>query len=1115
MDGRQIALRFAALSPEARRGFLDRLRDKGLSFSELPIVPAEVTGRLALSYSQRSLWLTWRLDPESAAYNIAGMLHFSGNLDEDALRRSLDDLVRRHASLRTVFRADGTDEPEQVVLPAPSMVLSAHDLRPQPDALRARQRDELAAALARQPFGLEREPPFRAALIRLADDAYSLVLAVHHIAADGWSLRILVDELILLYAGHAEGRSVQLPDLPIQFIDYAVWQRNWLEAGELERQLKYWRGRLGTEHAVVTLPATGGRSASAVAGTHAVDLPPATSTALRAVAKQHGASLYMAMLALLKLTLYRFSGQSEIRIGSPIANRQRMETQGLVGYLTNLQVLHTRIDARRDFTHLLAEVRETTLEAYAHQDLPFDLLVEALQPVRQAGVHPLFQVKCTEQAELPVTWNAAGLEIRLEEMPGTQVHFDLSVDFTDRADAIGIELVHSRGLFDEAAIRRFAAALVSLAEQAARSPRRRLADFTLPPPLACLQGEPADTRARLVPALWSACVGRRGKAPALRHEDRVYGYAELDDAAERLARVLQERGVGPEVRVAVLASRTPEFVLGLLAVLKAGGAYIPIDPQLPRDRIAYQLEDSGARLLLASGVPDGAYALPVVAIEFHGHGGMQPVAKAVAVRPHPDQTAYVIYTSGSTGAPKGVMVSHGALANYVYGILARLQLPDDVESMAMVSTTAADLGNTVLFGALCSGRLLHLVAPERAFDPDGFADYMSRHRVDVLKIVPSHLQALLQAGRAADVLPAHTLIVGGESPGHALVERIRVLKPACRIVNHYGPTETTVGILAQAADAMAAGGAALPIGRPLCNARAFVLDTDLNPVAPGVAGELYLGGPGLAHGYLAQPALTAQRFIPDPFGGGSGGSRLYRSGDRARMRTDGSLEFLGRMDDQIKIRGYRVELGEVEAQLLRQAGVREAVVVAQVGAGGARLVGYVSADAGRELDASTLRARLAEALPDYMVPAAVMVLERLPLTANGKVDHERLPDPAWTGTGAYEAPRGEVEEKVAQIWAEVLEIERVGRQDNFFELGGDSILSLRIVARLRRAGWKATPRQLMECQTVMALGEQIVAQSALQPVSPPAHLPILRRGGGGGVEGLSYAQGRLWFLWRL
>ncbi|MGP9654761.1 non-ribosomal peptide synthase/polyketide synthase [Halomonas sp. AOP35-4E-18] len=1100
LDERKIAQRFAELQFDAQRSFLNKLRSSGIDFRELPIVPAIQDEQFPLSYSQRSLWLTWQLDPASPAYNMPGVFHLQGPLDVAAFESSVNDLVVRHEVLRTIYPQNSDGEPLQEVIHGWRVPVLHDDLQHHAELEQEKELQRLIGEFSLRPFTLDVEPPFRMAIYQLDTNHHAVAIVLHHIACDGWSVQLLINELFEFYEARTQQRNAVLPSLPIQFGDYAVWQRSWFEAGEKERQLDHWLQRLGDSHSPIDLPfdhPRGSQATSKVGHCH-FQLSREVSHGIHQLAREYGASLYMVMLSLLKLTLHRFSGQSDIRIGSPSANRNKAETHGLIGYLLNVQVLRTLLEPTKGFASLLGAVKETVLDAQDCQDIPFDTLVEALQPERQPSVHPLFQVKCTQQKELEREKTVSGLTVHLKELSGGDAHFDLSFDFTDTTDGIRCVFAYAAALFDETTVKRFAEALQSLAEQVLKTPSTPLALLEIPAPTSVLEGNTTTLTSGSVIELWDRAVEEHSQQLAMQDEpNNAATYASLDAQAQRLAAELMAQGVGPEVRVAIHAERSCEYVLGILAVLKAGGAFIPLDPQLPSERLAYQLADSGARLMLSSTACDWNGDVPVMELAFADDIPAAVESESPVI--HPQQTAYVIYTSGSTGKPKGVAVSHGALVNYVQSVLEALALPEGARNMAMVSTVAADLGHTVLFGALCTGRTLHLISPECAFDPDAFAAYMREQQVDVLKVVPSHLRALLSAATPADVLPHERLILGGEATDWALLERIAELKPTCRVLNHYGPTETTVGILTQQADMADRAASTLPIGTPLVNAQAYVLDPWLNPVPKGVAGELYLGGPGLAQGYLQRLGQTAERFVASPF---HAGERLYRSGDRVRQLADGSLAFLGRVDDQVKIRGYRVEPSEIAALLRDQPGIAEAEVIARENEEGrAQLYAYVVMAAGSGVDDAELLTQLGERVPDYMVPSAMVRLDALPLTANGKLDRKALPEPVQTGGGkAFEAPQGEAEEALAAVWADVIGCEQVGRNDNFFELGGDSILSLQIVARSRKRGYKVTPKQLMEGQTVAAVAAMATPLAAAVPkqvvapdkVAPFALLPVQR-----------------------
>ncbi|MGO4123239.1 amino acid adenylation domain-containing protein [Inquilinus sp. YAF38] len=1042
VDAQQIARRFAALAPDRRRAFLDKLAEHDVDFATLPIVPVERGADLPLSYAQRGLWLTWQRDPASPAYTMAGILSLSGDLDAAALQAAAGDLVARHEALRTTFGIDADGRPVQRLHAELVPPFTIRNLRAGGEA----ESDAFAEALARQPFDLEAGPLLRFELHGLGDREHRLVLALHHIVADGWSIGLLIRDLAALYAARRDDKPAGLPPLALHYADYAAWQRGWLEAGEEARQLDAWKAALGDSHPPLDLPFDRPRPAerSDAGAAHHSRLSGPVSNGLRALARSRNASTFMAVLALFKLLLARNGGGDDIRIGAPLAHRGRAETHPMIGYFTNVAVLRTVIDQRQGFTALLDQVREGLLAAETRIDVPFDMVVEALAPPRQAGVHPLFQVKCTEQADAPGRGNFAGLAMTLRGLGSGAAHFDLSLDFTDRAEGIDILIAYTTDVFDAATIERLTADFSVFAEAVVAAPGRRLADLApAPAPDTAFGPVSGEAPADLV-AAWRAQAMARPEVVAIRHEERSYSRAQLDQASDRLARRLIACGLRPEDRVALQMGRTPEWVLGILGVLKAGAAYLPLDPAAPVERRAELLADSGARWLLVDAETPESFGCEVLRLSLDD-GIDEPLAQLP--EPAPGQAGCLIYTSGSTGKPKGVVVTRGGIADYARGVLQVLGLPEGAR-MAMVSTVAADLGNTVLYGALYGGGELHLIDPVRAFDPDRFAEYMAAQRIEVLKIVPSHLQALLQARRPQDVLPVHTLVLGGEATGWPLLERIRELAPGCRVVNHYGPTEATVGALCQpAAEAWRASGT-LPIGRPLPDAAAHVLDDHLNPVPAGAAGQLYLGGPGVARGYLGRPDLTAERFVPDPFG--PSGARLYRTGDRVRRLKDGSLEFLGRADDQVKIRGHRVEPGEVATALRGLDGVADAAVVALPAEDGRmQLVAYVAAPAGTDLEA--VKAKLATRLPDYMVPAAWIRLDALPVTANGKLDRKALPTPE-AAKPAGDPPRGETEQALAVLWSSLLGTDAIGRDDNFFALGGDSILSLKLLARIRKQG---------------------------------------------------------------
>ncbi len=1091
----RIAKRFVGLPLEQRRQFLARLREEGKDFSLLPLPVSrhEVTP-IPLSFAQQRLLFLWQLEPQSAAYNMAAGLRLNGRLDEAALQRSFDHLVMRHEVLRTVFHTDG-DQPYQVILDQQPIALERIDLTGLPVSEREAALAQQVQTVTARPFDLRHGPLLRASLFAVADEQFVLVVSMHHIVSDGWSMDVMVKEFVQCYQAFSLAREPQLPALPLQYADYAIWQRRWLEAGEGERQLEYWRQQLGEEQPLLEVAPDYARplTQSFAGQTLSFDFGAQLSLQLNAFARSQGISLFMLVLAGFSLFLSRHAGQRDIRVGVPNANRGRAEVEGLIGFFVNTQVLRCEVDERGSFADLLARVREAAFGAQAHQELPFEQLVDELVAERTLGHNPLFQAKFNQNVGMQKqrSMTLPGLSVAEYPLDKDGTHFDLALDITDDGTLIHGQMTYASDLYRPETVAGFVPALLGLFSELLKAPQAPLHSVApLAPAVLAAPGEPALS----VLHLWDRQVAQQPEALAARDLHQSMSFQALDQAANRLAHHLLAQGLNIGEPVAVLMERSLDWLTCVLAIFKAGAVYMPLDVKAPNARLQQMLGSAGARLLLcAEGdarvsalAVDGCQGLAYAPTQWQAMADVSPAVSLFAQSP-----AYVIHTSGSTGQPKGVLVSHGALGSYVRGVLERLAPAPD-SSMALVSTIAADLGFTVLFGALCSGRLLHVLPEELGFDPDRFAEYMATHRVGMLKIVPGHLAALLQAARAADVLPQHALIVGGEACSPALVERVRQLKPGCRVINHYGPSETTVGVLTHEVGELAADARCVPVGTALTGAQVYVLDDVLNSVADQVAGELYIGGDSVALGYLNQPGLTAERFLPDPFG--APGSRVYRSGDRVRRNRQQAMEFIGRADDQVKVRGYRVEPAEVARVLLGLDGVSEAAVLALAlddDPARLQLLAWCVPVAGVSLQAQGLREQLQACLPEYMVPAQIVLLAQLPLTANGKLDKRALPVPGLV-TQQFVAPVGEVEEKLAAIWAEVLKLERVGSSDNFFELGGDSILSLQIIARAKRQGIKLSPKQLFEKQTIgqLAAVARLIEAKPATTAAPAARGPL-------------------------
>ncbi len=1059
----RIAEKFIGLSLEQRRQFLAKLQEGGKDFSLLPIVPSRHSqASLPLSYAQQRLLFLWQMEPQSAAYNMAAALRLTGELDEARLQAAFDGLLERHEALRTVFHIDG-EQTEQRVLPVQALAIQGLEVS------EAQLQNAVDAEVAK-PFDLLNGPLFRATLLRLSATEQVLLVCMHHIVSDGWSMDVMVREFVQLY----QHGAASLPVLPVQYADYALWQRRWLEAGEGERQLAYWREQLGDEHPLLEVAPDFPRPPvqSYKGATVRFDFGAPLSQRMHAFARRQGVTLFMLTLAGYSLFLARHSGQHDIRIGVPNANRGREEVEGLIGFFINTQVLRCQIDLRQSFSQLLAQLRDTSLAAQAHQQLPFEQLVEALQPERSLGHNPLFQAKFNQNVGMQrrQALQLPGLSVAEYPLDKVGTHFDLALDITDSGDSVLGEMTYASDLYQPASIDGFIASLRELFEQVLAQPDAPLLSL-LPNPEPLVSSDRSELP--LVLQRWDQQVSRQPEALAAVYGDIRLSYAELDSQANSLAAHLQGLGVRPGMPVAVLLERSIQWLVSLLATLKVGAVYMPLDVKAPSERLAQMLARTDAKLVVLAADDARHDQLACPALRYAPEH-WQHVEALEPIPLHRQSPAYVIHTSGSTGQPKGVVVSHGALASYVDGVLERLALPEGA-SMALVSTIAADLGHTLVFGALCSGRPLHVLEQELAFDPDRFAAYMAAQQIAVLKIVPSHLNGLLQAASTADVLPSHTLIMGGEACSQALYQRVGELKPSCRVINHYGPSETTVGVLTHEQQGELEQGN-VPLGTALPGAHVYVLDDLLNPVPERVAGELFIGGASVAQGYLGQAALTAERFVPDPYG--PPGARVYRSGDRVRRTADGLLHFLGRTDDQVKIRGYRVEPGEVAKVLRQLPGIDDAAVLAVPVQEQLQLVAYCVGS----LSAQAIKEQLQAQLSDYLVPAHIVLLEQLPLTANGKLDRRALPGPQ-VPQSSYAAPGNEVENTLATIWQDVLKVAQVGVHDNFFELGGDSILSLQIIARAKRQGLKLTPRQLFEKQTIAQLAQ--VAKAVTAKVAAP------------------------------
>jgi amino acid adenylation domain-containing protein len=1034
--------------------------------SPIPALPeGQGRGPVPLSFAQQRQWFLWRLDPHGTAYHIQGALRIEGTVEAEALRAALDGLARRHVSLRTVFRLRDDGEAEQIAQAGGTLALQVFDLREKkPEERGACVQDALAAFHA-QPFDLLSGPLARAALVRLVDEVQILALVMHHIVSDGASMQILVNELAALYEGlqgRAEAAAALKPPA-LQYLDFAAWQRSQPEPQAHARQLAYWREQLavpaGQAHPVLALPTDRPRQSPARyrAGGHGFELPGKVLRGLRQQADAQDATLFMLLMAGFQALLYRHTGQQDIRVGVPVANRQRPELTGVVGFFVNTLVLRAGIEGRMSLAQVLSQTKEACLGAQAHQDLPFEKLVEVLQPERHLGANPLFQVMFNH---LVSDHSALGRRLGWSV---TQLHggradaqMELTVNVTEDASGhVHVSFDYAKELFDAPTMARLAGHYVSVLRAMALQPGQSVADVPMldDTELARLAawgtGRRSDEPARPVHRLFERRVRERPEATAVVFGDTRLSYAELNVQANRLAHRLIGLGVAPERKIGIAMERSIEMVVGLLGILKAGAAYVPLDPGYPADRLAHMVQDSGIDIVLAHGA--ARLALPpglrVTVLEIDvQQDGPDPSPDHDPDGPvHPDGLAYATYTSGSTGRPKGVSITHRAVARLVMAPgYARL---DGETRMLQFAPLAFDASTFEVWGCLCNGGTLFPAPPGR-LSVDEVSALIVRQGIDTVWLTASLFNHMVE--HHLDALSGmKQLLTGGEAMSvHHAAKALAALGDAA-LVNGYGPTESTTFAACHRVTAgdLASESESMPLGGPVPARTCHVCDADMNRVPQGVAGELCLGGEGLARGYIGRAGVTAERFVADPFGSGG---RLYRTGDLVRWREDGLLEYLGRLDQQVKIRGHRIEPGEVEAQLLAQPEVLEAVVLARDGgAGGARLVAYVSLRAGRIADGIALRGRLKAALPDYMVPGAILVLDALPLNPNGKVDRRALPEVDLSAVLPHSPPEGDLEETLARIWADLLGVSRVGRTDGFFELGGHSLLLLKLQHRLQ------------------------------------------------------------------
>jgi amino acid adenylation domain-containing protein len=1087
--------RLARLSPE-KRAVLERLlREKSArEAAPAPTIPRWTADRAPLSFAQERIWFLERLAPGTALYVIAAHFRLDGPLDAGALGRALDELVRRHEALRTrIVQRDG--DLAQAIAPPAQVTVGVVDLSALPAPERALDAARLASAEVRRPFDVAVDAPLRATLAVLAPEQHLLLLTVHHIVSDGWSMGVLLRELGVLYRAFARGEASPLPAPPLSFASFAVWQRARLTDEARAPDLAFWRARLAGAPALIELATDRPRPAVAghVGAGEPLLVPAPLAAALRARCREAGVTLFAGLLAAFAALLHRHGAGQDVVIGAPVAGRGRTELESTLGPFINTLPLRLDLPAAPTFRSLARLAHEVTTAALAHAELPFEQLVEHLAPARNTSHAPLFQALLTVHAGADQSLALEGLAVTRLPADYAGIDVDLGLSFSDTPGALAGELRYDVALFDPPTVRRLAAHLVTLLESVARDPDLPLADVPLlsaAERALVLDGyNPAASAYARDACLHELVFAQARRAPdavAVVCEGVTLSYGVLAARARSLGRRLAAQGIGRGALVGVLVPRSVDMVVAVLGVLASGAAYVPLDPAYPAERLAFMIADARlAAVLVDPLAPPPSAAARTLPVD----GGPDAAEAEPAARARPGDPAYVIYTSGSTGRPKGVVVPHRAVANFL-AHMAREPGLAETDTLLAVTTLSFDIAALELFLPLVTGARVEIATRETASDGARLRDRIAASGCTVMQATPATYRMLLEAGfRGA---PRLRLLSGGEALAPDLARR---LLPCCASLhNLYGPTETTIW---STVHRVAADAASLSIGRPIANTRVYVLDAALSPVPPGVPGELFIGGEGVATGYLDRPELTAERFLPDPFSRVAG-ARMYRTGDRGRHRPGGAIEHLGRVDHQVKLRGHRLELGEIDAALLTHPAVRDAVTLVREDApGDQRLVGYVVASSASPTT-DALRRHLQAKLPEYMVPALFVVLAELPRLPNGKLDRARLPAPGAAEAQAFLAPRTLDEEVLAAIWADVLRVDRVGLRDDFFALGGHSLLAARLFDRIEKQLGKSLPAlALFQAPTLERLAEALRAAPA-GPAAASSSSPslfALRRAG--------------------
>ncbi|NNB87044.1 non-ribosomal peptide synthetase [Corallococcus exiguus] len=1063
------------MTPEEKRARLAQLlKDKSRPASK----------QAPLSFAQERMWFLDKWSPGSAAFHMPTAVRLSGTVDTDALRRALALLVERHDTLRTTFQ-EREGGGAQVIASTGEVPLEVMDLQGLPVTEREAEAQRRVVTLAQQPFSLEQGPLLRAVLMLLGNGEQVLLVDQHHIVSDGWSMGVLVHELAVLYRACLEGQPSPLKPLPLQYADWAAWQKEWLQGAELERQLTYWKNRLNP-NALLELPQDKPRPArmSSKGERQVMHLSPALTQALKALGQREGRTLFVTLLSAFNVLLSRYTGQDDIVVGTPIAGRPRAEVEGLIGLFVNMLALRSDLSGKPTFKELLNRVHESTLDAYAHQDIPFERLVDALKPERHLSHSPIFQVMFVLQNAPMPALEAPGLVMEAKPVDTGTTKYDLSLLLVDLPQGLRVIAEYSTDLFERSTAERLLGHYLTLLEGIVAQPDLPISRLPLLPSAERQRvlkdwNDTAVTHPKdaTLTSLIEAQVARTPDAVALEFEGSHLTYREMDARANQLAHALRKHGVGPEVRVGLCVERSLEMVVGLLGTLKAGGAYVPLDPGYPQERLGWMLDDARPPVLLVqerllARLP--ASDAKVVKLDT----GWEEIAREPTTAPAPtatpDSLAYIIFTSGSTGRPKGAMNAHGPVVNRLLWMQSAYRLtPQDV--VLQKTPFSFDVSVWEFFWPLMTGAKLVVAKPGGHQDPGYLKSLIASASVTTLHFVPSMLQAFLDEPGVAECTSLKRVVCSGEALPLELKELCLRTLPGAGLHNLYGPTEAAVDVTFHACQAND-GRRSVPIGRPVDNTRICILDAEFQPVPQGAAGELYIGGVQVGRGYLARPSLTAERFIPDPYATVPG-ARMYRTGDVARWLPDGEIEYLGRADFQVKIRGLRIELGEIESSLEKHPTVRQAVVLAREDRPGQkRLVAYVTGKDAKP-EGTALRTYLLERLPEYMVPSNIVVLERMPLSPNGKADRKALPAPESGGADPsrpFVAPGTAIEQQIAQAWKDLLHVEQVGLDDPFFELGGNSLLALQLHRRLTaELGVTLALTDLFQYPTVRALAARL------------------------------------------